>query len=139
MFRFRRHAVVAALASAVLLAGALVAPAGAAVKAMRSLTCLSTTSQGSGPFTGRLRVGPPGLTFATYIRTTVTNVNLLGWWGTVTVNGQVSQTMWLAPFYLPGNSRTISGPTIIGQEYVNFRIDIDPISDPTQVGIQVCA
>jgi hypothetical protein len=129
---------VAALASAVLLAGALVAPAGAAVKATRSLACQSTTSQG-GSFTGRLRVGPPGATFATYIRTTVTNVNVLGWWGTVTVNGQVSQTMWLAPWYAPGNSRTVSGPTIIGQEYVYFRIDIDPLSDATQVGIQVCA
>jgi hypothetical protein len=128
-----RVAIAAVVVSAVVAVGAAAQPASAA--------CVSTTSQG-GSFSGRLLVGPPGQTFATYIRTTVSNVNVLGWWGTVTVHGQLaqtSQTMWLAPWYLPGSSRTINGPIVIAQQYVYFTVDVDPLSDATQVGLRVCA
>jgi hypothetical protein len=143
MSSFKRRAqVILALVSAALVVGVVIAsPAGAATHRTHGLACAYGASQG-GSFTGRLLVGPPGMTFATYIRTTVTNMNPLGWWGSVTVNSIGGGWIWLAPQWgLGAASYTFSGPTVIGQQYVYFRIDIDPspITDATQLAIRVCA
>jgi hypothetical protein len=144
MSRFKRRAQLAlALASTALVVGVVVAsPASAATHQTRALACAYSTSQGSGPFTGRLLVGPPGMTFATYIRTTVTNLSPFGWLGTVTVNSQPAASIWLAPQWgLGATSVTVNGPTVIGQQYVYFKVAIDPneITSVTQLAVRVCA
>jgi hypothetical protein len=132
MSGIRRIVLLGAAAAAACVLALAVTPARA------SAACVSFPDTG-GVVSGRFLYGPIGQTFAAQVRVTVTDVNALPWWGTVQVWGasrisEVDSTMYLWPWA----SRTVYGPVVIAQQYLYWSVGLDPISDATSLGVQVC-
>jgi hypothetical protein len=82
----------------------------------------------------------------TQLTTTITNMNYVGFVGSVdiwtTSASNVHRDMWLAPTYLPGHSVTIVGPTYTTgwtNPVVPYHIDLHAYSDAVGLAYKVCA
>lgn len=118
-------------------------PKTSATRASKGSYCVSGIMAGGGTYSGTI----PYFVANSFVqlRTTITNVNWLGFIGGIDVytypTSSVHASMVLLPFGLPGSSRTIVGPTYttgaLGRG-VPFKLSLDPVSDAVVLAYQVC-
>jgi len=95
----------------------------------------SFTSSGSRTYYGKVYASTAGSVLQYYVK--VTNYNILGWSGTVFLDGFATPL-----FLLPYQSKWVGGPAIFLSRYQRawqYKLGVSPNSDASVIGLQVYA